>query len=142
MLYSIHSSIRINTGVCNKNKFFITNLTLPSITYQSNLLIYRSHKSTQIERSSCFYFELLLTIRLSRTYINPKNHMATDAVGMKGYRSRNEHGPLREKRGDTHVETVEKQYNVDFGVRGDMHLDTLLEITGYSSLNNLLHKEK
>lgn len=67
--------------------------------------------------------------------------MAQDAPGMKGVRSRNPHGPLREKRGDTYVETIEKQYGKDFGVHGDMHLDTLLEKRGYKSLNDLLHKE-
>lgn len=68
--------------------------------------------------------------------------MAKDAPGMLGYRSRNEHGPLRAKRGDTQVGTIESQYGVDFGVRSDMRLDTLLEKTGYASLNNLLHNEK
>ncbi len=68
--------------------------------------------------------------------------MAKDAPGMKGERSRNPHGPLREKRGDTFVETIEKQYGRDFGVRGDMHLDTLLEQKGFDSLNDLLHNEK
>jgi len=68
--------------------------------------------------------------------------MAKDAPGMLGYRSRNEHGPLRAKRGDTQVGTIENQYRIDFGVRSDMRLDTLLEKTGYSSLNNLLHSEK
>jgi hypothetical protein len=29
--------------------------------------------------------------------------MAKDAPGMRGYRSRNEDGELRQKRGDTHV---------------------------------------
>lgn len=67
--------------------------------------------------------------------------MTKDAKGMKGERSRNPHGPLREKRGDTYVETIERQYGVDFNVRGDMHLDTLLEKKGYDSLNDLLHKE-
>jgi hypothetical protein len=57
---------------------------------------------------------------------------------MKGCRSRNPSGPLREKRGDTHVGTVEKQYGVDFGVRSDMHLDTLLEEKGKDSLNDLI----
>jgi hypothetical protein len=65
--------------------------------------------------------------------------MAKDAPGMKGYRSRNEDGQLREKRGDTHIGTIERQYGVDFGVRDDMHLDTLLEQRGISSLNDLLH---
>ncbi len=68
--------------------------------------------------------------------------MAKDAPGMLGDRSRNEHGPLRGKRGDTLVGTIESQYGVDFGVRSDMRLDTLLEKTGYVSLNNLLHHEK
>lgn len=68
--------------------------------------------------------------------------MAKDAPGMLGYRSRNEHGPLRAKRGDTQVGTIESQYGIDFGVRSDMRLDTLLEKTGYSSLNNLLHNDK
>jgi hypothetical protein len=65
--------------------------------------------------------------------------MAKDAPGMKGYRSRNEDGQLREKRGDTHIGTIERQYSVDFRVRDDMHLDTLLEQRGISSLNDLLH---
>lgn len=34
--------------------------------------------------------------------------MAHDAPGMKGYRPRTEAGPLREKRGDTHMETIER----------------------------------
>ena len=64
---------------------------------------------------------------------------AQDAPGMKGYRSRNESGPLREKRSDTHVSTIEKQYGVDFGVRGDMELGTLLKKMDKDSLNDLLH---
>jgi len=67
--------------------------------------------------------------------------MAKDAPGMRGKRSRTERGPLREKRGDTKVSTLEKKYGIDFGVRGDMQLDTLLEKRGYTSLNDLLHKE-
>jgi len=65
--------------------------------------------------------------------------MTKDAPGMRGIRSRNESGPLREKRGDTHVATIEKIYNRDFGVRGDMQLDTLLKKTGQASLNDLIH---
>lgn len=65
--------------------------------------------------------------------------MATkDAPGMRGIRSRNATGPLREKRGDTYVGTIEKKYSRDFGVRSDMHLDTLLERTGKASLNDLI----
>lgn len=67
--------------------------------------------------------------------------MTADAPGMRGIRSRNPHGELRAKREDTHVATIEKIYGVDLGARGDMHLGTLLEREGYSSLNDLLHKE-
>ena len=56
--------------------------------------------------------------------------MAKDAPGMRGYRSRNDDGELRRKRSDTHVGTIEEQYGEDFGVRGDMHLNTLLERGG------------
>ena len=68
--------------------------------------------------------------------------MATDAPGMKGIRSRNESGPLRAKRGDTLVGTIEKQYGVDLGVRSDMRLDTLKERTGMTSLNDILRGGK
>ncbi len=67
--------------------------------------------------------------------------MAKDAPGMRGIRSRNQSGPLREKRGDTHVGTIEKQYDRDFGVRSDMQLDTLLEKTGKASLNDLIQSK-
>ena len=62
-----------------------------------------------------------------------------DAPGMSGCRSRNQSGPLRAKRGDTHVGTIEKNYGVDFGVRSDMRLDTLLKEKNVDSLNDLLH---
>jgi len=65
--------------------------------------------------------------------------MAQDAPGMRGYRSRNENGELREKRGDTHVGTIEKKHYVDLGVRGDMYLDTLPDRKGVESLNDLIH---
>lgn len=51
-------------------------------------------------------------------------------------------GPLRQKRSDTHVGSIEKQYGVDFKVRSDMQLGTLLKKTGEASLNDLLHKQK
>ncbi len=41
---------------------------------------------------------------------------------------------FRRKRGDTKVATVERAYGVDFGVRSDMKLSTLLERTGASSM--------
>lgn len=65
--------------------------------------------------------------------------MAKDAPGMRGYRSRNEDGELRQKRADTHVETIEKQYGRDFDVRSDTHLSTLLEREGVPSLNDLIN---
>lgn len=63
-----------------------------------------------------------------------------DAPGMKGPRSRNEDGELRQKRGDTHVGTIEEQYGVDFGVRSDMKLDTLRERLGATSIDDLIDK--
>jgi hypothetical protein len=68
--------------------------------------------------------------------------MAKDAAGMKGYRSRNESGQLRDKRDDTHIGTVEKQYHLDLGVRSDMKLGNYLKQTGYESLNDLVHHER
>lgn len=67
--------------------------------------------------------------------------MANDAPGMRGYRSRNESGQLREKRGDTHMRSIESKYGCDFSVRSDMHLDTYLEQKGIKSLNDLLHSD-
>lgn len=67
--------------------------------------------------------------------------MTNDAPGMRGVRARNQDGLLRDKRDDTHVQTIEKQYSRDFGVRGDMQLGTLLEKTGMKSLNDLIHSD-
>ena len=68
--------------------------------------------------------------------------MAQDAPGMRGNRSRNQDGQLREKRGDTHVGTLEEKYGRDFGVRSDMHLDTLLKQEGVASLNDLINTDR
>jgi hypothetical protein len=59
---------------------------------------------------------------------------------MKGPRSRNEDGELRQKRGDTHVGTIEEQYGVNFGVRSDMKLETLRERLGAVSIEDLIDK--
>ena len=67
--------------------------------------------------------------------------MTKDAPGMRGIRARNESGPLRQKRSDTHVATIEEIYDRDFGVRGDMQLGTLLEKTGMDSLNDLIQSD-
>lgn len=67
---------------------------------------------------------------------------AKDAPGMKGYRSRNSDGELRQKRSDTRVGTIEKQYGVDLGVRSDTKLGNLLKERRVDSLNDLLRKER
>lgn len=61
-----------------------------------------------------------------------------DAPGMKGYRTRNANGLLRDKRDDTHMASIEKQYDRDFNVRGDMHLGNYLKEKGIDSLNDLI----
>jgi len=69
--------------------------------------------------------------------------MTQDAPGMKGYRSRNKGGELREKRGDTHIITIRKEYgeNDAQGMRGDAHLHTAIEKAGVTSLDGLLRKQ-
>lgn len=67
--------------------------------------------------------------------------MAKDAPGMKGYRSRNKSGPLRDKRDDTHISTIEDKYHKDLGVRGDMHLGNYLKQRHVKSLNDLITKK-
>ncbi len=64
--------------------------------------------------------------------------MAKDAPGMKGYRSRNQDGQLRDKRDDTHIGTVEKQYGVNLVGRSDMHLGKYLKQHRIKSLNDLI----
>lgn len=61
-----------------------------------------------------------------------------DAPGMRGDRSRDKNGRLRDKRDDTHIGTIEKQYGIDLGVRSDMQLGTYLEREGIKSLNDLI----
>jgi hypothetical protein len=46
---------------------------------------------------------------------------------------------LRQKRGDTHVGTIEKKYGRDFDVRSDTHLSDLLKREGVESLNDLIN---
>lgn len=65
--------------------------------------------------------------------------MAEDAPGMRGPRSRTKDGTLREKRSDTHIGTIEKQYGIDLEVRSDMHLGTYLEKNNIASLNDLIN---
>ena len=65
--------------------------------------------------------------------------MGKDAPEMRGDRSCNENSELRQKRRDTYVGTIEKQYGRDFDVRSDMHLSKLLEQEGVASLNDLIN---
>jgi len=67
--------------------------------------------------------------------------MAKDAPGMRGQRSRNQDGQLRDKRNDTHMGTIEKQYGRDFDVRSDMELGTFLQEKGIASLNDLINSD-
>lgn len=64
--------------------------------------------------------------------------MAKDASGMKGYRPRNQDGKLRDKRDDTHLGTIEKQYGVKLDGRSDMHLGEYLKQHHIKSLNDLI----
>jgi hypothetical protein len=62
-----------------------------------------------------------------------------DAPGMKGCRSRNLSGPLRAKRGDTLLKTIENEYGIEFqDARNDMRLDTYLKKHNKKSLDDLL----
>lgn len=47
-------------------------------------------------------------------------------------------GRIPQKRGDTLVGTVEKQYGVELGYRSDKKLSTVLRETGAPSLSKLL----
>jgi len=44
----------------------------------------------------------------------------------------------RQKRSDTKMSTIEKNYGKDFSVRSDMKLSTYLKRVGYPSLSKLL----
>jgi hypothetical protein len=61
--------------------------------------------------------------------------------GLDG-RERDQNGEIREKRGDTRVATLRKEYGPDFakGYRSDTKLETVREDTG-KSLSQLLKKE-
>lgn len=67
--------------------------------------------------------------------------MAKDAPGMRGIRSRNQDGRLRDKRDDTNMGTIEKKYDRDFGVRSDKQLGKFLEEKGIASLNDLIQSD-
>lgn len=55
-------------------------------------------------------------------------------------RCRDKDGAIREKNGNTRVDTLRETYGDDFapGLRGDAHLRTLLDRTGSRSLSDYL----
>lgn len=55
-----------------------------------------------------------------------------------GTRSQTNGAITRRKRRDTHVGTIERQYGLDFGVRSDMHLATLLKRRNSAWLDEIL----
>lgn len=55
-------------------------------------------------------------------------------------RTKNNNGQFVTKRFDTKISTIEKQYGVDLGVRGDMKLGHYLKAKGYPSLSRMLKK--
>ena len=57
---------------------------------------------------------------------------------MKDARNKSQDGKFVAKRFDTKVSTIEKKYNVDLGVRGDMKLGNYLQQKGYPSLSKML----
>ena len=59
--------------------------------------------------------------------------------GLDG-RERDGNGQIREKRGDTRIDTLRRTYGDGFapGIRGDAHLKTLLDRTGSNSLSDYL----
>jgi hypothetical protein len=63
----------------------------------------------------------------------------TKDTGLDG-RSRDENGQTRAKNGNTRIDTLRETYGESFGedLRGDAHLGTLLERTGYESLSEYL----
>jgi hypothetical protein len=59
---------------------------------------------------------------------------------MRGQRSRNRDGELRQKRGDTYAKTIEENYRVNLGVRSDMKLETLRKLTGETAIERIIDK--
>jgi hypothetical protein len=70
------------------------------------------------------------------------HHHHQRATDMNTDRTRNDDGRLRQKRGDTHVGNIEREYDVDFGVRSDMKLQTLRDQTGLTSIDDLVDQAR
>lgn len=60
---------------------------------------------------------------------------------MSTRRNKTKAGQFVAKRYDTKVSTIEKQYGVDLGVRGDMKLGNYLKEKGYPSLSKMLKND-
>ncbi len=67
-------------------------------------------------------------------------YIKNDAPGMRGQRARNANGRLRQKRGDTHLSTLEDKYGEISDRRADTHLSTLRDLRGMS-LSKLVQAE-
>ena len=59
---------------------------------------------------------------------------------MKNSRTQNKDGQFVTNRFDTKISTIEKKYDIDLGVRGDMKLGNYLKEKGYPSLSKMLQK--
>ena len=59
-------------------------------------------------------------------------------------RMRDQNGQIRQKRSDTKVGTLRKEYGQDFaaGIRSDAKLGTVLQREGVQTLDQLLKKQK
>ena len=57
---------------------------------------------------------------------------------MSDKRLRTSKGIYRPVRSDTKVETIERKYGIDLGVRSDMKLGNYLQKKGYPSLSKML----
>ena len=58
--------------------------------------------------------------------------------GMRGNRTRNKTGRLRQKRADTKLGTLEEQYDTDLNRRSDLKLGTLREETGEVGIKKVI----
>jgi len=65
-----------------------------------------------------------------------------DAPRMRGERGRNPSGPLRQKRGDTLVGTIEEQYHVNLNRRSDMKLETLRKELGVTGIDEIIEADR
>ncbi len=86
---------------------------------------------------------MAITVSLRKSQKTPTHIMSTKHYpkGLDG-RERDSSGQIREKRGDTRVGTLRKEYGENFakGYRSDTKLETVREDTG-KSLSELVKKK-